>query len=136
MRRTASEILNMLEMRVARLERTAARRDPRKVGNRTSLLTKTKKCTRLLAIAKRAGFRSAKIQFQGDNPVLVLDRGFYVPLTREATPSRTHKVVHSSPLSSVMLRLAFSLQVVLSVVKKSVCKLWSLPLLMQTSVPC
>ena len=35
MRKTASEILNHLEMRVARLERTASRRDPRKVGPRT-----------------------------------------------------------------------------------------------------
>ena len=64
-------------MRVARLERTAARRDPRKVGNRT-LADQNEDAQDLLAIAKRAGFRSAKIQFQGDNPVLVLDRGFYV----------------------------------------------------------
>ena len=77
MRRTASEILNQLEMRVARLERTAARRDPRKVGPRT-LADQNEDAQDILDLAKRAGFRSAKIQYQGDNPVVVLERNHYI----------------------------------------------------------
>ena len=80
MRRTASEILNQLEMRVARLERTAARREPRKVGPRT-LADQNEDAQDILNLAKRAGFRSAKIQFQGDNPVVVLERNHYIFLT-------------------------------------------------------
>ena len=71
MRRTASEILNQLEMRVARLERTAARRDPRKVGPRT-LADQNEDAQDILDLAKRSGFRSAKIQYQGDNLLLFL----------------------------------------------------------------
>ena len=77
MRRTASDILNELEMRVARLERTAARRDPRKVGPRT-LADQNEDAQDILDLAKRAGFRSAKIQYQGDNPVVVLERNHYI----------------------------------------------------------
>lgn len=77
MRRTASEMLRELENRIARLERTAARREPRRSGAR-NLADMNEDAQDLLEIAKRAGYRSAKIQFQGDYPVLVLDRGFYV----------------------------------------------------------
>lgn len=80
MRRTASEIIRELENRIARLERTAAfdsRREPRKSGPR-SLMDMVTDAEELLLIAKRAGFRTAKIQYKGDEPVVVLDRGFYV----------------------------------------------------------
>ena len=80
MRKTASEILNHLEMRVARLERTASRRDPRKVGPRT-LADQNEDARDLLDLAKRSGFRRAKIQFQGDNPVVVLEDNHYIFLT-------------------------------------------------------
>ena len=81
MRRTASEMLNELEQRISYLERTAAsfdsRREPRKSGAR-SLMDMVTDAEDLLEIAKRAGFRGAKIQYRGDEPVVVLDRGFYV----------------------------------------------------------
>ncbi len=77
MRRTASEMLRELEDRIIRLERTAARREPRRSGPR-NLADMNEDAQDLLDIAKSAGFRRAKIQFQGDYPVLVLDRGFYV----------------------------------------------------------
>lgn len=79
MRRTASEILSDLEIRIARLERQAhnSRRSPRKVGPRT-LVDQEQDAQDLLAVAKRAGFRSAKIQYQDDNPVVVLGRGHYI----------------------------------------------------------
>jgi hypothetical protein len=82
MRRTASEILSDLEIRIARLERQAhnSRRSPRKVGPRT-LVDQEQDAQDLLAVANRAGFRSAKIQYQGDNPVVVLGRGHYIFLT-------------------------------------------------------
>lgn len=81
MRRTASEILNQLDMRVARLERTAnTRRDPRKVGPRT-LVDQNEDAQDILDLAQGAGFRGAKIQFQGDNPVVVLERNHYIFLT-------------------------------------------------------
>ena len=81
MRRTASEILNGLEMRVARLERTAnTRRDPRKVGPRT-LVDQNEDAQDILDLAQGAGFRGAKIQYQGDNPVVVLERNHYIFLT-------------------------------------------------------
>lgn len=82
MRRTASDILNELEMRVARLERTASRRDPRKVGPRT-LADQNEDAQDILDLAKRAGFRGAKIQYQGDNPVVVLERSHYIFLNQK-----------------------------------------------------
>lgn len=77
MRRTASEMLRELEDRIIRLERTAARREPRRSGPR-NLADMNEDAQDLLDIAKKSGYRGAKIQFQGDYPVLVLDRGFYV----------------------------------------------------------
>lgn len=79
MRRTASEILSDLEIRIARLERQAhnSRRSPRKVGPRT-LVDQEQDAQDLLAVAQGAGFLSAKIQYQDDNPVVVLGRGHYI----------------------------------------------------------
>ena len=68
-------------MRVARLERTAnTRRDPRKVGPRT-LVDQNEDAQDILDLAQGAGFRGAKIQYQGDNPVVVLERNHYIFLT-------------------------------------------------------
>jgi len=80
MRRTASEVLNDLEARIERLERTAAynsRAEPRKAGPR-NLADMVADADYLLEKARRAGYRGAKIQYRGDVPVLVLDRGTYV----------------------------------------------------------
>ena len=79
MRRSASEIINELELRIARLERTALdKRDVRTKRMKRNVRELDTLAEELLLIVQNRGFLGAKVQEHQGFPVVVLQRGTYV----------------------------------------------------------
>lgn len=124
MRRTASEVLSDLEIRVARLEREALYpsrqmdvRGPRRQRGpgRLSLREMTKNAKDLLRSAKMLGFKRATLDYDEDNPVIDLgirQHKIYVDMVGYHLifpPARTMTIMQYDEVKVLLARQAYEL---------------------------